>query len=512
MLKKLFYYILPGLLLSASWLQDYSFFFIFVAFIPIIQKAESESKAFRFWIYTYINMLLWNAGSTWWVCLASMGGGIAAMVANSLLMTLPLLLYYYTQKRIQKPWAIFSIIFYWLTFEYLHLRWELTWPWLTLGNVFAGEPSFVQWYEITGHLGGSIWVLLINIFIWKYYKNTVKVNLYLLLSFYIIPRFISGATWNTDKGKVYDAVIVQPNIDPYNEKFGELSASEQLDKMLTLAATKVKPETRLVMFPETALTDNIEDNKIEDNENIIKLRKFIDSFPQVSILIGGNVYHIYQNGEAPQPTARKYDSGTMYDIYNTAIYLEKNKKADLYYKSKLVPGVEKMPYPQLFKFLEKYAIDEGGISGSLGVQEEREVFNVQNLFKIAPVICYESVFGEYVSDYVKKGANVICVITNDGWWGNTPGYREHFNYARLRAIETRRTILRSANTGISGVINEKGIPSKETPWWEPAVVEATFTPSSDLTFYAKHGDYLALICCWGSLLWVIIALLKDRLM
>jgi apolipoprotein N-acyltransferase len=200
----------------------------------------------------------------------------------------------------------------------------------------------------------------------------------------------------------------------------------------------------------------------------------------------------------------------MYDIYNTGIYLEKNKKAALYYKSKLVPGVEKMPYPQVFKFLEKYAIDEGGISGSLGVQEEREVFDVQGKFKIAPVICYESVFGEYVSDYVKKGANVICIITNDGWWGNTPGYREHFNYARLRAIETRRTVLRSANTGISGVINEKGISSHETNWWEPAVVEATFTPSSYLTFYVKHGDYLALVCCWGSLVWLVLGVFKIR--
>lgn len=517
MLKKLFYYILPGLLLSASWLHDYTFFFIFIAFVPIIQKANTEQKAFKFWVYTYVNMLLWNTGSTWWVCLASVEGGIAAIVANSLLMTLPLLLYYYTQKRIQKPWSIFSLIFYWLTFEYMHLRWELTWPWLSLGNAFAGVPSWVQWYEYTGHLGGSIWVLLINIFIWKYYTNqsTKKalIRLITVASIIVIPLLISillDSNINNKIQKKYHTIIVQPNIDPYNEKFGELSASEQLDKMLALAATKIKPETKLVMFPETALTDNIEDNKIEVNENILKLRKFIDSFPQTSILIGGNVYHVYQNGEVPQPTARKYPGGMMYDIYNTAIYLEKNKKTELYYKSKLVPGVEKMPYPQVFKFLEKYAIDEGGISGSLGVQEEREVFNVQDKFKIAPVVCYESVFGEYVTEYIKKGANVLCIITNDGWWGNTPGYRQHFNYARLRAIETRRTILRSANTGISGVIDEKGVSSKETKWWEPAVIEATFTPSSNITFYVKHGDYLALLCCWGSLIWLVFMIFKIK--
>ncbi len=517
MLKKLFYYILPGLLLTSSWLHDYSFFFIFIAFIPIIQKANTEQKAFKFWLYTYVNMLLWNAGSTWWVCLASVEGGIAAIVANSLLMTLPLLLYYHTQKRIQKPWAIFSLIFYWLTFEYMHLRWELTWPWLTLGNAFAGIPSVVQWYEFTGHLGGSIWVLLINIFIWKYYNNPsikkVTIRLIPIASIIVIPLIFSiifSFNYSSVTPREYHTIIVQPNIDPYNEKFGELTASEQLDKMLTLAATKIQKETKLVMFPETALTDNIEDGKIEENENILKLRKFIDSFPQTSILIGGNVFHVYQNGEVQQPTARKDPGGTVYDIYNTAIYLEKDKKAELYFKSKLVPGVEKMPYPQFFKFLEKYAIDEGGISGSLGVQVEREVFNVQDKFKIAPVICYESVFGEYVTEYVKKGANVICIITNDGWWGNTPGYRQHFNYARLRAIETRRTILRSANTGISGVIDEKGKSSDMTKWWEPAVVSATFTPTSKTTFYVQHGDYLGLACCWGSLVWLVLGVFKIK--
>ncbi len=517
MLKKLFYYILPGLLLSASWLHNYTFFLIFIAFVPIIQKANTEPKAIKFWIYTYINMLLWNAGSTWWVCLASVEGGIAAIVANSLLMTLPLLLYYYTQKRIQKPWAIFSIIFYWLTFEYLHLRWELTWPWLTLGNAFAGVPSTIQWYEFTGHLGGSVWALLVNIFIWKYYNSESTKKVYIRLiptaSIILIPLIFSlmlSYTYSSEKLPAYHTIIVQPNIDPYNEKFGELSASEQLDKMLALATTKIKLETKLIIFPETALTDNIEDTKIEDNENIIKLRKFMDSFPQTSILIGGNVYHIYQNGEVPQATARKDHSGMVFDIYNTAIYLEKNKKADLYFKSKLVPGVEKMPYPQFFKFLEQYAIDEGGISGSLGVQQEREVFKVQNKFMIAPVVCYESVFGEYVTEYINKGANVICIITNDGWWGNTPGYRQHFNYARLRAIETRRTILRSANTGISGVIDEKGRASNETKWWEPAVVEATFNPQSQLTFYVKYGDYLGAICCWGSLVWLVLCIVKIK--
>jgi apolipoprotein N-acyltransferase len=109
----------------------------------------------------------------------------------------------------------------------------------------------------------------------------------------------------------------------------------------------------------------------------------------------------------------------------------------IYHKSKLVPGVEKMPWPAVFKYIEKFAIDLGGISGSLGMQEERVAFFTQDKkFAAGPIVCYESVYGEYVGEYVKKGANFLAIITNDGWWGDTPGYRQHLQYGALRAIET----------------------------------------------------------------------------
>ncbi|HXC04768.1 MAG TPA: nitrilase-related carbon-nitrogen hydrolase, partial [Bacteroidia bacterium] len=107
------------------------------------------------------------------------------------------------------------------------------------------------------------------------------------------------------------------------------------------------------------------------------------------------------------------------------------------------------------------------------------------------VICYESVFGEYVTDYVKKGANVIFIITNDGWWGDTPGYHQHLDYARLRAIETRRWIARSANTGTSCFIDDAGKVTQATSWWVPAAIKGDIIKWGGYTFYVKHGDYIA---------------------
>ena len=139
------------------------------------------------------------------------------------------------------------------------------------------------------------------------------------------------------------------------------------------------------------------------------------------------------------------------------------------------------------------AFNLGGMSGSLGIQDHRSVFfNPENKeLKIAPVVCYESIYGEYVGQYVKNGAGLIFIITNDGWWGDTPGYRQHCSYARLRAIEHRRSIARSANTGISCFINQKGEMLQSSAYWKAAVLKETLNVNSTITFYTRYGDYIA---------------------
>jgi apolipoprotein N-acyltransferase len=106
------------------------------------------------------------------------------------------------------------------------------------------------------------------------------------------------------------------------------------------------------------------------------------------------------------------------------------------------------------------------------------------------IICYESVFGKYVTDYVKNGANLLFIITNDGWWKNTKGYEQHFYYASLRAIETRRSVARAGNTGISAFIDLRGNVISKTEWWKEAILKGTITPESRITFYVKYGDWL----------------------
>jgi len=135
------------------------------------------------------------------------------------------------------------------------------------------------------------------------------------------------------------------------------------------------------------------------------------------------------------------------------------------------------------------------------VHEFREnLYTRKDSTGISPVICYESIFGEFVTDYIKEGSQFIFVLTNDGWWGDTPGYRQHHSYSRLRAIETRRSIARSANTGISSLINQRGEIVQRTNYWEPAAIRGILNANDELTFYTRHGDFIARIAYFFALL------------
>ncbi|MDR0419114.1 MAG: apolipoprotein N-acyltransferase, partial [Prevotellaceae bacterium] len=199
-----------------------------------------------------------------------------------------------------------------------------------------------------------------------------------------------------------------------------------------------------------------------------------------------------------------------YDVYNSAFQVDTNG-VQLYHKSKLVVGVEMLPYPQYLKFVKKLSVNLGGSSGGLGTQEERATFisDKDEEFKVGPIICYESIYGEFVTEYVHKGANMLFIITNDGWWRNTPGHRQHLHYARLRAIETRRSIARSANTGISAIINQRGELEQRSSWWVRTALLGTINANDKITPYVKWGDSIGRLATFITILIAIYAISRK---
>lgn len=523
--------IFSGLLLAFGWPPLPLTPLIFVGFVPllfienIIFSNNKTTSNFQLFKYSYLVFLIWNAITTWWICNASLPAGIFAICANALLMCFPILLFHQTKKHFGEAIGYASFIILWLGFEYLHHEWELTWAWLTLGNGLSMFPQGIQWFQITGALGGSLWVLGVNLFLFFQIKGLWKamaekkfpaveiarstIGDLVLIIFPIIISVFVFSKYEEKSEKQVDVVIVQPNIDPYNEKFNAMTEERQLEKLLKLSASAVDSNTDYLVWPETAFWTQINTDAIENDEAIRKIRSFLKNFPQLILISGIDAVKEYAPGEKLSATARRYGNGECcWDAYNSAMQIADGQKFFIYHKSKLVPGVERMPYPSLFKFLEPLAINLGGTFGSLGTQEYRTVFFSPDSIGIAPVICFESIFADYLTEYVRNGAQAFFVMTNDGWWKDTPGYKQHLLYGRLAAIENRRDIARSANTGVSCFINQRGEILQATEFWKDAVIKGKINLNSEKTFFSKYGDFIGRGAGFFSVLLILISFIS----
>lgn len=506
--KKYFLFsLISALLFWLAWPTMSLSVLLFFAFIPLllIEEELSNSKNSRsgkyVFRYSFITFLLWNLACSYWIWNASAIGMIIAVLLNASMMSLIVLAYHFVKKYINHFFSATFFITAWIAMEYFHHHWGFSWPWMTLGNGFSQHPTWIQWYEYTGVFGGSFWVLSTNLLLFGAYtksnftsgKFIVKYKPYFIpLVFIISPILLSYSIYSSYVEKINPSniVLVQPNIDPYNEKFDGLTEQDQVKKLIHLSDSLGQKNTEFFIWPETALPLNIAEETLESNPLIIESRNFLSKYKNGNILTGAATYRTYTTEETP--TARKFRDGQCcYDAFNTAMLIENDPGIQLYHKSKLVAGVEQIPYPTLLKFLEPFAIKLGGTFGSLGTQKERKVLYTKSGIGAAPVICYESVYGEYVTEYIKNGAQFIAIITNDGWWGNTPGYKQHASYASLRAIETRRSIARSANTGITCFINQRGDVINPTSWWKADVIKGELNLNDTLTFYVLYGDWFA---------------------
>lgn len=495
---------------------------IFLSFIPLlIVEAEILNygrSSLNIFIHSFICFLIFNIGTSWWLWNASIGGAIFAFLFNTIVMSLVFQAFHITRKYVGGKQGYLSLPFYWLGFEYLHNHWEFAHPWLTLGNTFSERTSWIQWYEYTGVSGGSLWVIIVNLIGYLMYRNwkqkkklkgtiflyALSIIIPIATSLYIVVGF-DGRQFKFKRiNKGIETLIIQPNIDPYNEKFDRGSFYSQNQKILQLASEKIGPNTDLIIAPETAISGGFFEPRLK---SIMVYPMYRDSLKKWNseLLIGASTMKMF--GEKNSRSSRPMNDGRYIEYYNTSLLLSQNKEAEFIHKSKLVAGVEHIPYSYYIPFFDQLAINNGGTIGSLG--KEKYVKIMETSFgKIAPIVCYESVFSEFVAEQSRLGAELLCVITNDGWWKDTPGYKQHFSFARLRAIENRKWLIRSANTGKSGVISPTGGIVKETEWWVPDVISAKVHLLNQDTNYTKYGDFLGRSSAFLAVFIFIFALSK----
>lgn len=527
-----------AVMMSVPFLVPHTGFLALFGIVPLLcmDRIATLTEKKRVWIYHYSAFVLWNAITTFWVCNATVGGGIFAVLANSLQMSTIFGLFRLSKKKFTGTLPYIFLMVTWIAWERFYFDAEISWPWLVLGNSFARTTWAIQWYEFTGSLGGSLWIWLTNLSIfgllaslsdgsWGTWnmkaKSAAGIGLAALL---IAPPVISGVIGKEYKDSMHademlDVLIVQPSIDPYN-KFQAMTQDQQnaiLEGMITKELEYRKNDSTaaplLVLTPETFTSDIIV-GQYERSRTWRRFTALLENYPNVNMLFGASAYDYINSQEAPSYTARDLGQGLWVESHNSALMIDGSRRTEIFHKSKLVVAVEHTPYPRVFCPIDNML---GGVMGRCVGQDEITLLNVKDSegkrVPIGCAVCYESVYGEYYTDYIRKGARAMTIITNDAWWGDTPGYRQHLSYAALRAIETRRAIARCANTGISAIISPAGEIMQPTPWWEQAVIKGQIPLRDDITFFVSHGDITGRVCSfihWLLLLALIVRFITRR--
>jgi apolipoprotein N-acyltransferase len=516
-----------AVMMSIPYLVPHTGFLALFAIVPLLcmDRIADMTGRKRVWIYHYSAFVLWNAVTTFWVCNATIGGGIFAVLANSLQMSLVFGLFRLSKKRFSGSLPYIFLMTAWIAWERFYFDAEISWPWLVLGNSFARSIWAIQWYEFTGALGGSLWIWMCNLSIFgilvslsdgsiSHWNGKAKAAAVTgLLVLFVAPPVVSGFIGREyhdamEEGEQLDVMIIQPNIDPYN-KFQAMTQAQQNGILLSMAEKNLKERKNdstaapfLVVAPET-FTGGVICGEYQRSQTWNGFVRFLKDYPGVNMLFGASTYDYIHSPEAPSYTARKVGDGMWVESHNSALMTDGSARTEIYHKSKLVVAVEHTPYPRIFCPIDNML---GGVMGRCVGQDEISLLHVKDKDSSIPIgcaVCYESVYGEYYTDYIRKGAKAMTIITNDAWWGNTPGYRQHLSYASLRAIETRRAIARCANTGISAIISPSGKIHQPTPWWEPAVIEGSIPLRNDITFFVSHGDITGRVCTFIFLLMLL---------
>ncbi|MDO5760084.1 MAG: apolipoprotein N-acyltransferase [Bacteroidota bacterium] len=501
--KLLLISLLSGVLQTLSWVGNMMFApLMLLAFVPllfvedfILKNKDSFSKGAVF-TYSYPAFFLFCITQTWWISKASLVGLVVPFF-EACFMALVFQVYHFCRKVSNyNTGSYFFLILFWLLFEYVQFNWDVNFPWLNLGNTFANYPFLVQWYSITGMEGGSIWVLLCNIVIYLSLRKRKKIYIAIIVLF--LPMICSACMWfaysDDNKKNTAEVVVVQPNLDPYTEQY-DLEPHQVIERSLKLIKPLMDDRVDYVLMPESAIQEYAWEEYIDKVPSVCQLNDFVNQYKKAEVIAGLSSRRLLPKGvktQAARPFADIRDR--YYESCNIVIDIPRSgKKEDfaIHHKTILTVGVEKMPFKKYLSFVEKFALNLGGTIGTLGTDSNTVVFASKTKpIIVGTAICYESVDGDYVRKFVKEGANLLFVATNDGWWGNTAGHRQHFSFSRLRAIENRRYVARSANTGISAFISPRGEVLQKTPYWQQAALNASLPLQTSQTFYTKHGDLL----------------------
>lgn len=500
----LFLAVLSGVLLAVSAIPSKVWFLNFVALVPLLFAAQNASKAKRplwaFMGFVAVTMSVFYLWVGFWILKTANLGFLLGILI--ILPYLFLLSPYELMLRKNEKIAAIYFIVAWLSVEFIQNFYELGSPFFNLGHSLGAAPKLIQWYEYTGAAGGTLWILLVNVLLYKLINAFIlktgkwKKQAIIALSVLVLPMLLSLAIYNAyeEKGNSIEVLIVHPSTDCYLEKY-KMNIYELMNHYLDIILPQLTDRTSYVILPETALTNGGWVHQLNDNLIIDHFNSKTKQFPSLKLVTGAVTFEAVKNISKysqyeKMPNFRYSKKHKIwYRTYNAAFFIEKNNSLQMRTKQELVPLQEYAPFPE---FLPR--ILPVGINFKFSSRKEnQDVFVSSNKEKISTLICYESVFGKLYSKYAREGAEVFFELLNEGWYNNFKVSKQFIGISSVRAIENRRDIAHSSNMGITCAVNQKGniINSIEAKKEDALKVSLHFNKQK--TFYTLVGDYISVI-------------------
>ncbi len=501
--------------------------------IPLLALLDRVSGLRSQLKYIYISMVVFHAITLNWT-----GGyahmndpymmiaGAITILVHPLFYFLPLGAYLYVKRKTGWVLAAAMLPVFWVGYEYSHTLSEWSFPWLTLGNTQSYNQARLQIVEYTGVLGLSLWMLVLNVLGFSLYKSIlakgvkfIRANVVLALVIaliYVVPGLYGTLVLKSlsEQNRSYPMVsvgIVQSNVDPWEKWVSSGIGTIDLYMRMTDSLMKMNsvPRPEIILWPETAMPYYI---LAPRNEHTLRLvREKIEEI-NVPVLFGLPQAVYYDDTTKAPPSAKRIAAtGERYDAFNAAAFMQPGVPDIPWYgKMKMVPIAERVPYADAFYFFDflRWGVGIGGWQ----IGRDTVVFEEQKSgARFCALICYESVYPEFVTEFVKRGAEFISIITIDSWWDRMSGAYQHHQYAIFRAVENRRWVARCAVGGFSSFIDPTGKVHEKTELFTEAVLSKRIERRNDLTFYTTYGDIIGRVCMLSGLFVVLGLFFETRL-
>ena len=445
--------------------------------------------------FVFLSVLLYNYINLYWLYSTGYYFQISSLII--ILSTLYIIPFRFLLKD-----NFFLFVIYWISADYLMLHLEFSFPLTLIGHHLAFYPEFIQISKIFGVLGVNLLAIIINYLVIGiiFFKNTKFLYLNILLfSFSIFLNIFYLKTKYLEKeyGQKYNCLLLNTDLTCPYEKYEK--STNELKNIYLEKIHKFKDSTNIsiVLLPETAFDSLCFIDEIKTNQII---KEFNQTIPSSSFIFGGVLYDygiITQNHKV-NGVQHSIKFGNLY-FYNSS-FITKDDKHQVRHKNKLVPFNEYLPN-FLFLFFQNTEIIK--FRHFKRTDHNTRPFSV-NEVKVGTGICYESLYGEFMSTFVQNGANVLAFQYNEGWYNSLFGSRKMLANASLRANELNKYVLGSSNCGYSFIINNKGQLIALTS--DNNDLYGSFKINNVMTIYSVLGDFLGVI----SLIILIIMLVINH--